>query len=89
MDVFNFKMYCLFICKGDLNEKTQLLFDIVTASNASKERPKQIEHGIDYENIFKNQSQLEAIESSNQRLKNAIYLLVYFSEILPKVYLHN
>lgn len=31
LDVFNFKVYCLLICRGELLEKAGLFFDLIVA----------------------------------------------------------
>ena len=36
LDIFKFKIYCLLICRGELRDKTELLFDLVVAHSKNQ-----------------------------------------------------
>lgn len=72
LDVFNFKILALLICRGSVTQKAQELWDLINIEPSMKQIDK-----------YK-----DKIMWSNPRLKKSIRLIIYFSEILPKKFLN-
>jgi len=66
LDLFNLKILGLLMCRGDIECKAGLLFDLIMQFNKEKNPKRRI------------------IYWNHPRLKKAIRMLVYISEILPK-----
>ena len=67
LNLFNLKIYAILICRGEIRQKAEHLFDLIMLKNRKKEF------------IFWN----------NQRLKECLKMIIYFSEVLPKKYINE
>lgn len=67
LNLFNLKVYAILICRGEIRQKAEHLFDLIMLKNRKKEF------------IFWN----------NQRLKECLKMIIYFSEVLPKKYINE
>ena len=72
LDIFNFKMFALLVCRGSVTQKAQELWDLINTEPGMKSIEK-----------YK-----DKIMWNNPRLKKAIRMIIYFSEILPKKFLN-
>lgn len=66
IDLFNFKIFGLLMCRGSCSEKASFMFDLIMQQNKEKDPSKRI------------------LYWNHPKLRKAIRMLVYISELLPK-----
>lgn len=72
LDIFNFKIFALLICRGSVSQKAEELWELINKDSGMKPIDKY----------------RGKIVWSNPRLKKSIRMIIYFSEVLPKKFLN-
>lgn len=80
IDLFSLRILSLLVCRGEVREKAEYLYDLVLKRNLQKDD--------ELNESFKKKLNEEKLEFANGRLVRALKLLVYFSVVLPGAYMN-
>ena len=87
IDIFSLKIMALLICRGDSKDKAGILFELLKGNSKSYMNKKEDNGSFVFslgDDSSKNAARDKLIWSSS-RLRKAIYKIVFFSELLPKL----